>query len=111
MDDLITPYTRMTGNHNHGWRAELTPAWVRLDEFLRRPSSFQRRVVGDGLDVSGEVPGMLTGWFRSAEGLWLGVCHYRIPYADGRTVTIAVRNQLIPAYALRRREVDHPTGR
>ncbi|MCP3800685.1 hypothetical protein NLX83_15565 [Allokutzneria sp. A3M-2-11 16] len=100
MDKLITPYTRMTGNHNHGWRPELTPVWVQLDALVRLPPRFRRRTVGHGLNMAGRVEGTLTGWFQTVDGLWLGVCHFRIPYADGRADTVAVRKQLVPEYAL-----------
>ncbi|WP_143261823.1 hypothetical protein [Allokutzneria sp. NRRL B-24872] len=111
MDDLITPYTKMTGNNNHGWRATLTPSWIDLAVAFPHPPGVQRRVVGEGLDLTLEVRAMVSGWFRSVDGQWLAVCHYQIPYADGRKHMVALRNQVVPGHAMRHREDNLPTGR
>jgi hypothetical protein len=74
--------------------------WVLLDVLSLRPADAPRTVVPDGLDMSGRAPGRLTGWFRSVDGDWLGIVDYEIPYADGRRDQLALKDQLVPIYAL-----------
>ncbi|SMD27357.1 hypothetical protein SAMN05661093_10960 [Kibdelosporangium aridum] len=60
--------------------------------------------ISDGLDMTGEVHGHLTGWWRTVKGDWLGLVNYAIPYADGRRHTLQLTDQLVPGYALRKRD-------
>ena len=54
--------------------------------------------------MTGPVHGHLSGWWRTVKGDWLGVVNYAIPSADGRQHKLELRDQLIPGYALRKRE-------
>lgn len=99
-----TPYTRWTGDTLHGKRRILTSVWVRLAAICIRAPDAPLETVVTGLDMTGEVPGRLHGWFRTVKGDWLGVVDYEIPYADGRRDTVHLVDQLVPEYALRRRE-------
>jgi hypothetical protein len=87
----------------------LTPVWVQLDRVFVRDPDATRHVVGDGLDMSGTVPGLLHGWFQTVDGDWLGVVNYAIPYADGRRDNVRLSDQLVSAYALRPREGGDPS--
>jgi hypothetical protein len=87
----------------------LTPVWVQLDRVFVRDPDVTRHVVGDGLDMSGTVPGLLHGWFQTVDGDWLGVVNYAIPYADGRQDKVRLSDQLVSAYALRPREGSGPS--
>jgi hypothetical protein len=71
----VTPYTARRRSSKH--------AWVRLDAVCVRQPNAPRRVVPDGLDTSGAVPGRLTGWLTTVHGDWLGVVDYEVSYADG----------------------------
>lgn len=99
-----TPYTRWIGDTLHGKTRVLTSVWVRLDSICVRAPDTPLQTVVTGLDMSGEVRGRLHGWFRTVKGDWLGVVDYEIPYADGRRATVHLVDQIVPAYALRRRE-------
>ncbi|HVV11314.1 hypothetical protein [Amycolatopsis sp.] len=98
---LNSPYTRWTGDTLHGRSPVLTAVWVRLDAiYIRIPGSPAHTVV-TGLDLTGEVPGRLHGWFPTVKGDWLGVVDYEIPYADRRREPLWLADQLLPVYALR----------
>jgi len=101
---LHSPYTRFTGDDDHGRVPVITPVWVRLDAIYLRVPGAPTHTVATGLDMTGEVPGRLTGWFSTAKGDWLGVVDFEIPYADPRRTKLEVVDQLVPAYALRRRD-------
>jgi hypothetical protein len=62
------------------------------------------QVVAEGLDLTGSVPGLLSGWFRTVQGDWLGVVNFEIPYADGRPNRVRLADQLVPGHALRPRD-------
>ncbi len=78
----------------HGRRIGLDALFVRL------PGA-PTHVIDTGLDLTGEAPGRLHGWFPTVKGDWLGVVEYEIRYADGRREQVQPVNQLVPAYALR----------
>lgn len=80
----------------------MTAIWVRLDALF--PTDGVQRVILDGLDPTGSVPGHLVSWQRTVHGAWLAVVHYPIPYADGRARWFHVRDQLVPATVVRPRE-------
>ncbi|KAA2252359.1 hypothetical protein F0L68_35485 [Solihabitans fulvus] len=99
-----SPYTRWTGDNLHGKSKVLTAVWVHLDAIYVRVPGAPSHVIDTGLDMTGEVPGRLHGWFPTVKGDWLGVVDFEVPYADGRRAKLHVTDQLVPAYALRRRE-------
>jgi hypothetical protein len=101
-----TPYTRWTGDDVHGRHKVLAPVWVRLDQWLPRDEDEPRRVVGDGLDISGTVRGQLSGWLRTVDGQWLGVVSLSVRYADGRRNKVHLPDQVVPQRALRPRIDD-----
>ena len=74
MDEVAqhSPHTRWTGDTVHGRRPVLTPVWVRLDAVCGRVPGQPRHVVETGLDMTGEVPGLLSTWFATVNGDWLG---------------------------------------
>lgn len=78
--------------------------WVQLDAVYPHPPDAPQTSVPDGWDLVGAVPGVLLSrsWIRSARGMWLAVCTYTLPSADGRR-TQSLREQLVPGYALRPR--------
>ncbi|MFI6870878.1 hypothetical protein [Nocardia sp. NPDC050406] len=78
------------------------PVWVRLDAILVRDPGKPRHVNGAGVHMTGERPGTLTHWVPTLDGEWLGRVTYSLQYADGRP-DLHVRDQLVPAYALRPR--------
>jgi hypothetical protein len=82
--------------------------WVQLDAVYPHPPDARQTSVPDGWDLVGAVPGVLQSrsWIRSARGMWLAVCTYRLPSADGRR-THFLGEQLVPGYALRPRR-DSP---
>lgn len=82
----------------------MKPTWVQLDAICVRASAAPINTVADGLDMTGEVRGLLSGWWRTVKGDWLGVVNYTIPYADGRRHRLELRDQLVPLYALRKRD-------
>lgn len=80
----------------------LTPVLVRLDLLYPHPPDAPHQVVPDGLDLVGEVPGMLSGWLRSARGPWLAVLSsLEIPYADGRRHKVRLVDQVVPGHCVR----------
>lgn len=96
-------HTEWVGDHVHGRYPRTRPVWVRLDAICVRIPGQPHRVAPGGLDMSGEVPGLLTTWFETVKGDWLGVVNYQVPYADGRRNKLKLRDQLVPSYALRER--------
>jgi hypothetical protein len=101
-----SPYTRWGGAKRTGRWRELTAVWVRLDVLFPRDPAGSWRTVPDGLDPRGNVRGLLSGWFRTVDGRWLGVVNYAVPYADGRRERVMLRDQLVPAEAMSER-ADH----
>lgn len=100
---LESPYTRWYGDALHGHVRYLTDVWVRLDAIYVRVVGAPSHTVAEGLDMSGEVPGRLHGWFPTVKGDWLGAVDFEIPYADERRQPLHVPDQLVPSYALRPR--------
>lgn len=96
-------YTEWDGDAVHGRHPKTRSVWVRLDAICARIPGQPHRVVPDGLDMNGEAPGLLTSWFETVKGDWLGVVTYRIPYADRHLGGLDLRDQLVPSYALRER--------
>jgi hypothetical protein len=98
----------------HGAPAKLAPVrpvWVLLDQMVRHdPAAY--RSVADGLDFTGRARGVLytETWRRSARGVWLAFVNYQVHYSDGRPRPLLLREQLVPGYALRPREDNHPLG-
>ena len=96
-------HTTWDGDGVHGHHPRLTPVWVRLDAVYARRPDAPHRVAPSGLDMEGEVSGLLSTWFETARGNWMGIVTFRIPYADGREQKLTLRDQLVPDYALRKR--------
>lgn len=88
----------------HTEPARLTPVWVQLDALNVRVPGQPSHFVPDGLDMTGQVAGLLSGWHRTAKGDWLAIVNFSVPYADGRRHKLRISGQLVPAYALRPRE-------
>jgi hypothetical protein len=87
------------------------PVWVNLTAlYPPAPDGARTRVV-DGLDLAGEVPGFVHGWLRGGSGLWVARCNYDLRYVDGRAQMERAQDQLVPATALRQREVGGVAGR
>lgn len=106
---LISPYTRWRGDELHGEVRVITSVWVRLDLIYVRALGAPSRMVETGLDMTGQVPGRLHGWFTTGKGDWLAVVDFDIPYVDGRRSKLEVADQLVPSYAVRPRgEVGEP---
>jgi len=61
-----------------------TCAQIGLDALFVRLPGAPTHVIDTGLDLTGEVPGRLHGWFPTVKGDWLGAVDYEIRYADGR---------------------------
>lgn len=101
---INSPYTRWTGDELHGHTRVFTHVWVRLDVICAHSTDMPSRVIETGLDMTGEVPGRLHGWFPTVKADWLGVVDYEIPYADPHLAKLALKDQLVPSYALRKRE-------
>jgi hypothetical protein len=79
--------------------------WIDLDLAFPLPAGHRRRVVADGLNLSGRVPGMLKRWVRGSRGEWYGLVW--VPLRDGAGDTrLALDDQLVPAAALRPRQVS-----
>jgi hypothetical protein len=95
---LETPYTRWQGDELHGKTPKLTKVTVDLRRMFDRPE--MRSTVPDGLDLDTVVPGLLSGWLRSVDGLWLGVVNYALTYTDGRRREVVLKDQLVAEYAL-----------
>jgi hypothetical protein len=63
------------------------------------PPNHCRRVVADGLDLTGRVAGTLKRWVRGSRGEWYGVVW--VPLRDGAgDVRLTLDDQLVPAAAL-----------
>ena len=76
--------------------------WVDLDVAFPLPAGHRRRVVAEGLDVTGRLPGMLKRWVRGSRGEWYGLVW--LPIRDGAgDLRLTLDDQLIPAAALRPR--------
>lgn len=99
-------HTKWDGDGVHGHYPRMTPVWVRLDAVYRRNPEVPHRIAPSGLDMEGEVPGLLSTWFETGKGNWIGIVTFKIPYADGRSQALTVRDQMVPDYALRRRTED-----
>ncbi|GAA5072547.1 MULTISPECIES: hypothetical protein [Nocardia] len=78
------------------------PVWVRLDAIVIRDPGTPKHTNGAGVIMHGERPGTLTHWVPTVAGDWLGRVTFSVQYADGRP-DLLVRDQLVPAYALRPR--------
>ncbi|KZM70436.1 hypothetical protein [Nocardia terpenica] len=77
---------------------------MRLDALYVRPPALPTRFNGAGIDMTGEVRGMLREWVPTADGGWVGIVNFDVPYVDGRDRPRPARDQLVPSYALRLRE-------
>ena len=76
--------------------------WIDLDVVFPLPAEHRRRVVADGLELTGQVPGMLKRWIRGSRGEWYGLVW--VPLRDGAgDVRLTLDDQLVPAAALRPR--------
>lgn len=82
----------------------LTPVWVLLDSLCIRVPGAPMHTMVDGLDMTGQVSGLLRSWHKTAKGDWLGMVNYSVPYADPHQGKLRLSNQLVPSYALRPRE-------
>ncbi|NIH83728.1 hypothetical protein [Amycolatopsis granulosa] len=76
---LHTPYMRFAGDADHERVLVITPVWVRLDAIYVRVPGAPAHTVVTGLDMTGDVPGRLTGWFSTPKGDWPGVVDFEIP--------------------------------
>ncbi|CRY84427.1 hypothetical protein SAMN05421776_1089 [Nocardia farcinica] len=104
--------SRPETGHVEGWEPAVTNdlwghrerpklVWVRLDAIMVRNPGLPIRNNTAGIDMSGEVPGLLHGWIPTAKGDWMGLVNFDVHYADGRPLRL--RQQLVPSYALRER--------
>ncbi|HEU0087041.1 MAG TPA: hypothetical protein VFQ77_05250 [Pseudonocardiaceae bacterium] len=85
-----------------GQHARARAVWVDLDVAFPVPANHRRRVVADGLEFTGRVPGMLKRWVRGSRGEWYGLVY--LPVCDGAgEVRLVLDDQLVPAAALSRR--------
>lgn len=92
------------------WHVESPrPVWVRLDALMIRDPGTPVHVNGAGLDMTGEVPGLLTHWVPTVAGDWMGRLNFAVPYADGSR-RLELSDQLVPAYALRPRLLPTDDG-
>ncbi len=95
----------ITGGHAVRARA----VWIDLDVAFPLPTDHRRRVVADGLVLTGRVPGMLKRWVRGSRGEWFGVVW--APICDGAgDVRLTLDDHLVPAAALRPRLPPAPAG-
>ena len=77
---------------------------VRVDlEALFPPVAGSPRPVPDGLELTGEVPGLLHYWARGRDGRWLAVVSFRIPYGPGHRDSpgLEIRWTPVPATTVR----------
>lgn len=81
----------------------LTAVWVLLDAICPRDPGAPRRMVANGLDMDRRVPGILSAWYKTVRGDWLGLVTFSVPYADEHRKKLHLTNQLVPAYAIRPR--------
>jgi hypothetical protein len=73
--------------------------WIDLDVAFPLPADHRRRVVADGIELTGRVPGMLKRWIRGSRGEWYGVVW--VPISDGAgDVRLTLDDQVVPAAAL-----------
>ncbi|MGH3783783.1 MAG: hypothetical protein ACRDRO_24965 [Pseudonocardiaceae bacterium] len=83
--------------------------WIDLDVVFPLPPDHRRRVIADGLVLTGRVPGMLKRWVRGSRGEWYGVVW--VPISDGAgDARLTLDDHLIPAAALRLRSPPAPLG-
>lgn len=73
--------------------------WIDLDVAFPLPAGHRHRVIGEGLELTGRVPGMLKRWVRGSRGEWYGVVWAPISDSAG-DVRLTLDDQLIPASAL-----------
>jgi hypothetical protein len=79
--------------------------WIDLDVAFPLPTDHRQRVVTDGLELTGRVPGMLKRWVRGSRGEWYGVVW--APLKDGAgDVRLTLEDQLVPATALSLRQTS-----
>jgi hypothetical protein len=71
------------------------------------PPNHRRRVIAEGLDLTGRVPGMLKRWVRGSRGEWYGVVWVRLRDSAG-DVRLTLDDHLIPAAALSLRLASSP---
>lgn len=81
--------------------------WVVLEALNIRVPGTPEHVVIDGLDMTGQVRGLLQRWYKTVKGDWLATVTFAIPYADRHKGRLLLTDQLVPAYALRPREPDN----
>lgn len=79
--------------------------WIDLDVAFPLPADHRRRVVADGLALTGRVPGMLKSWVRGSRSEWYGVVWVRISDGAG-DVRLTLDDQLVPAAALSPRKAS-----
>jgi hypothetical protein len=73
--------------------------WVHLDVAFPLPAGHRRRVVADGLHLTGRAPGTLKRWVRGSQGEWYGLVW--VPICDGAgDIRLTLDDQLVPAAAL-----------
>lgn len=83
--------------------------WIDLDVVFPLPAEHCRRVVADGLELTGQVPGILKRWIRGSRGEWYGLVW--VPLRDGAgDVRLTLDDQLVPAAALRPRLPSAESG-
>ena len=51
----------------------VTPVWVQLEAINVRVPGMPKRVAPEGLDMSGQVRGLLKQWHHTGDGDWLGI--------------------------------------
>src|SRR3954462_3944652 len=82
------------------------PVWVKLSLVHRQTRFPPARFRWDDrtVEVAGEAPGTLHGWYRSTTGEWFGLVSYAGRYADRPPpAELELTDQLVPAEALRPR--------
>ncbi|MBV9060405.1 MAG: hypothetical protein JO296_08260 [Pseudonocardiales bacterium] len=88
-----------------GQAVRARPVWIDLDLAFPLSTGHRRRVVADGLILSGRVPGMLKRWVRGSRGEWYGLVW--VPLRDGAgDIRLTLDDQLVPAAALHPRPVS-----
>ncbi|PFX04274.1 hypothetical protein CJ469_02152 [Nocardia farcinica] len=84
--------SRPETGHVEGWEPAVTNdlwghrerpklVWVRLDAIMVRNPGLPIRNNTAGIDMSGEVPGLLHGWIPTAKGDWMGLVNFDVHYA------------------------------
>ena len=56
-----------------GQEVRARPVWVDLEVAFQLPPGHRRRVIAEGLDLTGRVAGMLKRWVRGSRGEWYAV--------------------------------------